>query len=66
MTTVIRKLTPEDIKVERARLLDMARVSDISELQKKQEIWDMTVEEHWVLMRLKSLDFLEGVDSKAS
>jgi hypothetical protein len=43
----------------------MARVSDISELQKKQEIWDMTVEEHWVLMRLKSLDFLEGVDSKA-
>jgi hypothetical protein len=66
MTTVIRKLTPEDIKVERAKLLDMARVSDISELQKKQEIWDMTVEEHWVLMRLKSLDFLEGVDSKAS
>jgi hypothetical protein len=65
MTTVIRKLTPEDIKVERAKLLDMARVSDISELQKKQEIWDMTVEEHWVLMRLKSLDFLEGVDSKA-
>jgi len=66
MTTVIRKLTPEDIKVERAKLLDMARVSDISELQKKQEIWDMTLEEHWVLMRLKSLDFLEGVDSKAS
>jgi hypothetical protein len=66
MTTVIRKLTPDDIKVERAKLLDMARVSNISELQKKQEIWDMTVEEHWVLMRLKSLDFLEGVDSKAS
>ena len=66
MTTVIRKLTPEDIKVERAKLLDMARVSNISELQKKQDIWDMTVEEHWVLMRLKSLDFLEGVDSKAS
>lgn len=60
MTIMIRTLSPEDIRVERTKLLDMAKVSDISELRKRCEVWDLTVEEYWVYLRLKGLDFLEG------
>jgi hypothetical protein len=66
MKTMIRTLSPEDIKVERSKLLDMANVSDISELRKRCEIWDLTVEEYWVYLRLKGLDFLEGSEESAS
>jgi hypothetical protein len=66
MKTMIRTLSPEDIKVERSKLLDMANVSDISELRKRCEIWDLTVEEYWVYLRLKGLDFLEGIEESAS
>jgi hypothetical protein len=58
--TVIRTLSPEDIKVERTKLLEMAKVSDISELRERCEVWDLSVEEYWVYLRLKGLDFLEG------
>mgnify|MGYP006186732787 FL=1 len=60
MTIMIRTLSPEDIRVERTKLLDMAKVSDISELRKRCEVWDLTVEEYWVYLRLKGPDFLEG------
>lgn len=60
MTIMIRTLSPEDIRVERTKLLDMANVSDISELRRRCEVWDLTVEEYWVYLRLKGLDFLEG------
>lgn len=62
MTIMIRTLSPEDIRVERTKLLDMAKVSDISELRKRCEVWDLTVEEYWVYLRLKGLDFLEGTE----
>ena len=60
MTIMIRTLSPEDIRVERTKLLDMAKVSDISELRKRCDVWDLSVEEYWVYLRLKGLDFLEG------
>lgn len=66
MTIMIRTLSPEDIRVERTKLLDMARVSDISELRKRCEVWDLTVEEYWVYLRLKGLDFLEGSEDPAA
>ncbi|MFM6963021.1 MAG: hypothetical protein ACKOWJ_01960 [Micrococcales bacterium] len=66
MKTMIRTLSPDDIRVERAKLLEMANVTDISELRKRYEIWDLNVEEYWVYLKLKGLDFLEGVEDKAS
>lgn len=64
--TVIRTLSPEDIKVERTKLLDMAKVSDISELRMRCEVWDLSVEEYWVYLRLKGLDFLEGSEDSTN
>ena len=64
--TVIRTLSPEDIKVERTKLLDMAKVSDISELRKRCDVWDLSVEEYWVYLRLKGLDFLEGSEDSTN
>lgn len=66
MKTMIRTLSPDDIRVERAKLLEMAKVTDISELRKRCEIWDLSAEEYWVYLRLKGLDFLEGSEENAA
>jgi hypothetical protein len=66
MNTVIRKLTPTSIKLERARLLRKARVNSVIELRRKVNNLQASAEQQGILMRLDGLSFLEGSKSKAS
>jgi hypothetical protein len=59
---IIRKLTPSGIKKERTRLLRKAGVSSIDELRSRKSPWSLSIEEHGILTRLESLEFLEGTD----
>ena len=64
MTIVIRKLTPSKIKAERARLLKRAQVKSVPELRRKVKLYQASIEQQGIMMRLDGLSFLEGANPR--